>query len=117
MAQASTSYQLLFEERPGYLYVLVRSENITFNIARSYLGEIAEICVLGGHSRVLVERDIPRIMSTSDLFAATKYLLEVMGKKRVAFVNLHERITKTLKFGILVGTNRGAHSQLFNNTA
>jgi hypothetical protein len=40
MAQTSASFQLLFEERPGYLYVLVRSETITYEIARSYLAKL-----------------------------------------------------------------------------
>jgi hypothetical protein len=105
-------YELSFEERPDYLYVLVKADTIDITRAKSYLSEVARKSKELGIKRVLLERDIPVILRDSELFFATNYFLGLMKGKRVAFVNPHNSIDQDMDFAILVAKNRGASHRL-----
>ncbi len=115
MANHSHTYQLRFEERPGYLYAVVRSDNIDREAALSYLSEVANKCEEIKIDRLLLERDVPVMLPDADLFFVTNTFLEMIKGRRVAFVNRHFPIESDMKFAITIGTNRGAHYKLFDD--
>lgn len=115
MTDHSHTYQLKFEERPGYLYAVVRSENIDLETALSYLSEVANKCEEINIDRLLLERDVPVMLPAADLFFIANAFLEMIKGRRVAFVNRHSPIETDMKFLITIGTNRGAHYKLFDD--
>ena len=117
MDDTSRPYQLLFEERPGYLHVQVYLKTMTVEITREYLTEIAEKCTELNCKRLLFECDVPGIMPAGSVFEVTTHFLSLMSGRRVAIVDPRTGITEALEFGVLIANNRGALFQLFNNTA
>ncbi len=107
-APTKHGYELYFEPRDDYLYVLVRSETINVDTAIAYLEEIAAKCKELKYKCILLERDIPVILTGADLFFATNYFLNITKGKRVAFVNPHNTVDEDMDFAILVARNRGA---------
>jgi hypothetical protein len=108
MARANEQYQLTFEERPGYLYANVTATNITTELARSYLAEVAARCRESHHTRLILKRDIPAMLETGDLFFTSGYFSTIMLGITVAFVNPHANVKNDFDFAITVSQNRGA---------
>lgn len=114
---SSPPYTLTFEERPGYLYARVSAGTIDAETAIEYLFKVAEKCDEIKCDRLMLERDIPVMLPTGDLFFTTQKFLERIKDIRVAFVNPHAPIREDMKFAIMIGTNRGALYSLHDNTA
>ena len=112
MSENTKSYQLDFEERPGYLFARVTSDHLTRDDAHDYLREIAEKCNASGYRRVLIERDVPTILPASDLFFTTNEFVKVMQGARIAIVSPHVTNHQALEFVTMVGNNRGASFEL-----
>jgi hypothetical protein len=108
MSDTGGTYQLSFEQRPGYLYARVSASSIDRQSALQYLGEVAAKCRELDCDRLILERDIPVMLTDADLFFTTQDFLSMMAGKRVAFVNPHATIDDEMRFAILIGTNRGA---------
>lgn len=115
MDQPLPNYELTFYQRDGYLHALIRSDTMTAEMAVEYLAAVAAECRKSKNELLLLERDVPVMLNDIDLFNTTKYFLDLIGDRYVAFVNPHLAIVKDMDFAILVGTNRGANYQLFNN--
>lgn len=108
-------YDLTFEERPGYLIARIASQTVYAEMAREYLKEIADKAIAKKYDRIIIERKIPVMLSDVDLYETTKYFLELINSRRVAFVNPYAQIKKDMEFAILIGKNRGANYRLFDN--
>jgi hypothetical protein len=81
-------YSIAFDEQPQYLYALVRAERISVEIARNYLKEILDECRELKYSRLMIERDIPARLPTSQFpKLAADFLRLGVGDLRVAFVD------------------------------
>ncbi len=117
MDDTSAPYSLTFEQRGGYIYALVSASTIDRASALSYLRAVAEHCAAANCRRLMLERDIPVMLPDTDLFFTTQDFLSMIGTMRVAFVNPHLSIEKAMEFAIMIGTNRGANYELFDNTA
>ena len=103
----NNTYELRFEDRPGYLYAHVRAPHVDEDIARAYLGEIADHC-RGSHcSRLMIYRDIPEVLNGGALFFVAADLQAMLQNVRVAFVNPYEQNIEGLEFGNIVASNRG----------
>src|SRR5690606_13789805 len=113
MTSQNDQYELRFEERPDYLYAVIRSDRMNAKIARSYLSEIAEKVNELNVDHLMIVRDVPVMLPDGDLFATTNFFLEKMRGKFVAFVNPHEKISEDMEFAIRIGTNRGGLYGLF----
>jgi hypothetical protein len=111
------SYRLTFEERPGYLYAKIQADTIDRETALAYLGEVAAKCAELGSHRLLLDRDIPAMMSDADIFFTTKDFADMMKGKRVAFLNPYMQNTEDLNFSITIATNRGAEFHLHKDLA
>ena len=115
MAVGNNSYELLFEERSGYLYVLVRADKATLEMAMEYLRLTAEKCsqILCDH--VLLERDVPVMLPAVDLYFTTLYFLDLMKGKKIAFYNPHDSLQDKMESAILTGTRAGGHYRVFQS--
>lgn len=116
MNDAERPYELTFEERPQYLYAVVKAEVIDRQSALSYLREVSAKCREMDYENLILKRDIPVMLGDSDLFFTTNDFLEMMRGIRVAFVNPHLTLEDEMRFAVMIGTNRGAmftvHSSL-----
>ncbi|MFT3742754.1 MAG: hypothetical protein QM785_00540 [Pyrinomonadaceae bacterium] len=115
MNDAERPYELTFEQFPDHLYVRVKAEKIDRQSALAYLREVAASCRTSDCENLILERDIPVMLSDSDLFFTTNDFLEMMRGVRVAFVNPHLTIEDEMRFAILIGTNRGAMFTVHNS--
>jgi hypothetical protein len=108
-------YDLSFEQRAGYLYACVTAENIDRETALDYLRKVANEVAASASESLMLERDIPVVLSSADLFFTTQDFLNMVGQTRIAFVNKHASIQSEMEFAIMIGTNRGANYRLFTN--
>ncbi len=117
MDYPSISYNLIFEERPQYLYARIQADTINRELAVAYLADVAAKCRSISCTRLILERDIPVMLHAGDLFFITQDFLNHMVNVRVAFVNPHAPIQNDMKFAVLIGTNRGGVYSLHDNSA
>lgn len=110
-----SQYDLIFEHREGYLYACVTAAKIDRKTALEYLHRVADAVRDSPYNRLMLERDIPAVLSTADIFFTAEDFLDLVRGLRVAFVNTHATIQAELEFAMLIGTNRGAKYGLFNN--
>jgi hypothetical protein len=111
------SFELTFEERPGYLYARVVADAIDRQAAAEYLLDVAAKCEELSCSRLVLDRDIPTILNASDLFFTTKEFLPMMVGISVAFLNRHETIENEMEFAVMVARNRGADFKVVRDLA
>ena len=114
MNDPNKSYELSFDERPDYLYALIKSETIDRERAIQYLSEVAARCKELEVTSLLLERDIPVMLPDADLFFTTQDFVKMSAGVRIAFVNTHITNDEAMKFAIMIGTNRGARFDVFN---
>ncbi len=114
MAEPEPPYQLLFEERKGYLYARVSATAITPAAAIKYLSEISGKCTEIGCEQLMLVRDIPEVLDDADLDFVTFGFQHMIGSKKVAIVNPHKAIREDMKFAIVMGLNRGGEYNIFD---
>ena len=113
----SKPYKLTYDERPGYLYVLVEGEHDNYEISRAYWLEIAEKCQRAGIIKILVEEDIDEAASIADAFQLGAEIPEMgFAGIQIAFVDRFVEQDEVNNFSQLVAINRGLHTNIFNNT-
>lgn len=100
-------YSLTLEQRTGYLYARVTADVTTLRSAITYLSEIADRCAHSDCKRVLIERDVPAVPSTTDMFYIGQEFARMMRGVQIAVLNPYVSNDDALNFGIIVGTNRG----------
>lgn len=113
----SLPYKLTFEQRPGYLYARVEAETIDRESALAYLREVADKCSEISCERLVLERDIPVMLSVADLLFTTDDFQKMMHDIRVAFINPHLPIDDDMGFAMTIANNRGAVFQLHRDVA
>jgi hypothetical protein len=115
MVEPVNQYQLVLEERPGYLYACVKADSISPEIAAAYWREIAERCSAAQCTRLLVIRDIRQMLPIGALFLQSERIQSMIGGVRVAFINPYPETNERFDFGLMVGTNRGADYSRFES--
>lgn len=113
MSAPSKSYQLTFTVYPDYLYADLKSDKISAQIIRDYVGEIITECDATGRCRILLYRDIPMVLSGVDVFHTVRESLIAFRGKKLALVKPHAAITSEINFGMTVGQNRGGNYESF----
>ena len=100
-------YQILFEHRPGYLYVAIRCENTNYTIAKKYWAEILAMQLQRGYERVLIDKDVVNSMPIHDVIMLVTELSH-LGCHDVKFA-IYDRNYNADRCGFeeLMGTNRG----------
>ncbi len=111
--EAHNPYYLTHELRPGYLYVNVRGETMSYEIARAYWDDIIELYEQTSCERLLVEKDIPDELNVVDLFKiAAEISTSGFWGVKLALCDRHAS-KKINDFGEVVTTNRGMKLKTF----
>jgi hypothetical protein len=98
---------MVFEHRPEYLYVYVKSDVISYEIAKRYWVEILAMQHRRRYDRILVDKDISRSLAPHDVFTLVSELAH-SGCSGVRFAIVDRYYDEERSpFEEMVGTNRG----------
>src|SRR5436190_9663461 len=114
MCDANT-YELSFKVRFGYLFAWVEAANSTPDTIVGILRKIADKCAELDSKLLLIDRDIPAMMSTPQCFDALGEFLRSIPDVRVAVVNRHAATDVLLRDVIAAGPQSGANAAYFDN--
>lgn len=114
MAESAPPYELVFEERKDYLYARVSADSIDPATALQYLSEISRKCAVKGIHQIMLVRNIPKMLNDGDLYFTAIGFQQMIGTRRVAFVNPYRDIREDMKFAVVVGMNRGGQYNIFD---
>ena len=106
-------YTLTFEERPGYLHARVEGEHDSYEISRNFWIEIAAECERRGTTKLLVEENIPEVVSFSEMYNIAADLPDLLFGVSLAFVDPFADQAELNSFGELVAQNRGVRGRFF----
>ncbi len=106
-------YQLTFETKPNYLYARVVAPVINRTIKLDYLAELLIKCAEVRCDQILLERDIPMMMSKRDIESTLDDVLRASENVRIAFVNPHKPIEKDMRRFVNLGKRRGGQFRYF----
>jgi hypothetical protein len=109
------SYAIHFEDRGGYLYVLVGGETLTPEIARQYWDEIADECKRLGKAKVMIEKDFIKTVSPPQMLEMGVYLGKVLPGSKIAFLDRYKNESIN-ELGKKIARNQGVKLQLFENS-
>lgn len=115
MLDPTPTYELTLDRRPGYLYARVKADVLTEETALGYLVAVADSCRKLNYDRLVVHRDIPATLPSGAFFAVATDVVDKLRGIRVAFVNPYPHLDEDLRFGVMVGNNRGAKYAVFSN--
>ena len=75
---------------------------------------IVSNCKAAHAGRLMIERDVPMILSTGDVFAVAEAFSHMgVGSLKVAVVDKRPQYLDVIEFGALVTTNRGVDLHAF----
>jgi hypothetical protein len=115
-SNAAKPYRISFENRSGYLYVYVSGEHDSYEISRRYWQEVADQCARLKAAKVLIEEDIPEVISMGEMYQLASEIPELgFFGIRIAFVDRYIEHQDLNQFGELVAVNRGLHGKIFND--
>jgi hypothetical protein len=112
------SYKLTFNQKPGYLHVVVTGQNRRENVER-YLQELRSECMARGCARVLVEErlDGSRLEAFDVFEVASQGASQARGKfKAFAYVDVNAD-GELMHFAETVAVNRGVPVVVFPTVA
>jgi hypothetical protein len=110
------SYNISFEYRPEYLYVYVSGEHDSYEISMSFWKEIADECSKNQVKKVLIEEDIPEMVSMGEMYKVASEISQLgFFGIRIAFVDRYIEQQDLNQFGEIVANNRGIHGKIFND--
>jgi len=116
MAAKSKPYQLAFEKRSRYLRATVSASEMTLDVARMYLSELATICKELNISRLILERHVSGTLSAPDerkeIISLAKHLLDGL---RLAIVERQSASLKELRSSARVAQSKSFEVELFDD--
>lgn len=113
MSASDRAYELFLEDRPHYLYALVKADAISPEIAMAYIEQITERLESVGYERLLLHRDIPDMLPDGQLFMVAADFQQKLRGIKTAYVNKFSENDEAFDFAVRVGTNRGAEYAIF----
>ena len=90
-------YDLTFEKRPDWVVARLRSATIDHLTVLDYLAEIAVTCAKWHSRALLIERDIPMVLSDEEMLDSWGVFLNTRTEMRVALFNPHPDIEQPLQ--------------------
>jgi hypothetical protein len=109
-------YSFIAELRPGYLYVCVRCDRMSYQIVRSYWDDIIALSKETRNHRIMLEKRITAELRVGDLYRiGAEVASELSGAKLAVYDPITS--TKIREFGEMVSTNRGLNAKTFTNFA
>ncbi|MBK8467075.1 MAG: hypothetical protein IPL32_14740 [Chloracidobacterium sp.] len=115
MNDALKPYELRFDSRRHYLHAHIHAKEMTRATALSYLQEVANECDRGNYRRLLLERDVPMMLNSLDLFQTTNDFLDMVKYVRVAVLNQYKDQQTAMNFALLISANRKARYNVFTD--
>ena len=108
-------YELKIENRPHYLYALVKSDSSRPTIARDYLKDITDKCRENRCTRLVIENQLPQTFWVWDLFAvATQFPSLGIECTKVAIIDKLAPV-KNEEFSVVVGRQCGLDVHVFTD--
>lgn len=108
-------YRLLFEHRPGYLYVYVGSDATSYEIAKQYWFEILAMLHRRRYNRVLIDKDISQQLAAHDVYTLVSELAH-SGCAGVRFAIVDRYFDEERnRFEETVGANRGLNVRIVSD--
>lgn len=116
MQEMSDSYELHFEDRPGYLYARVEGPQDSLQISRSYWLRIAGRVREQRSAAVLIEENIDSNGTMAEAYELASEIPKMgFGDCKVAFFDRYLDHNEVNEFAELVATNRGLTGRVFND--
>jgi len=109
------TYQLRFDQKPGYLHAVVTGKNSRESVLR-YVEEVGRECAARGCVRVLIEERLegPRLGTTDIFRIATQGSQRARGAlEALAFVDVNAE-SRSMDFAETVAVNRGVPVRVFS---
>jgi hypothetical protein len=100
-------YELGFDKRDDYLLVTLKAEKINHRTVLDYLGEIADRCASTRLRKMVIDRDIPMMLSDEEMLDSWGVFLQMRPRMRIAFVNRHPDIAEPIR-RLISGIQDGA---------
>lgn len=110
-------YRIVFENRPGYLYAFVEGKKDSYEISIAYWREIAAEAERLGSTKIMVEEDIPEIVSYAEIYDISAKIPEMFNGVSVAYVDRYADQVELNSFAELVAQNRGFRGKFFTDPA
>lgn len=109
-------YDLVIEERDGYLYAVAGGPKLTAQISSAYWNEIAGRCFASGVDKILIEKNFVVGVGPADMLAMADHLGNLLPGRKIAFVDRfhHDDINE---LGKKLARNREVMMQLFGSVA
>ena len=95
----------------------MEGEADSYEISLGFWTEVAAECDRLGASKVLVEENIPEVVSVSEMYAIATELPDLFMGVSLAFVDRYADQAELNSFGELVAQNRGVRGRYFSDMA
>jgi len=107
-------FKISFEDRPEYLYALIKGDTSKSVTKIECWGEIITRCRKDGRHRLLVVLDGPGNATELDAYESTRGIIALgLQGLKIAYVDLNPENHKNNQFGELVAGNRGVFAKVF----
>ena len=114
MRPAARPYELSFDTRPEFLYAKIAAPSINRSLKLDYLAEVVLRCAKARCKQILLERDIPVMITDEELESTIEDVVKASEGVTIAFVNPHLDIEPKLKKFISQGKRRGGQFRYFS---
>jgi hypothetical protein len=112
------SYQLTFEQRPGYVHSKVVGERSVENTLR-FLHDSYTACVNSGRTALLLEMHLsgPSLTTASMFEVIASWVYEAVKLRKIAYVEGPIDDAALSEFAMTVAVNRGVNMRQFRDVA
>ena len=114
MRPADRPYELSFDPRPEFLYAKIAAPSINRSLKLDYLAEVVLRCAESRCKQILLERDIPVMVTDEELEETIEDVVKASEGVTIAFVNPHREIEPKLKKFVSRGKRRGGSFRYFS---
>ncbi len=114
MNSLKTTYELVIEVRPGYIYAHVAADTVSISGALDYLKHILFRCQEFGTKRVMIERDIPPLKDDEEAYHIAHCFVGMdISDFKVAIIDDNPENKTQNDIKLLILTNAGAQGHVF----
>jgi hypothetical protein len=107
-------YDIEFDDRTEYVWVLTSGPELSSEISKSYWNEIAEWCRGRDCRKILIEKDFPRSVGPRDMVEMAEHLGAVLPGYKIAFHDRHGH-NAINELGKKLARNRNVIMQVFDD--
>jgi len=109
-------YELTFEHRDDYIYFYITTEHSDLETAETIWREIGEVCERSDNHKVLVYRDVRKLVPMGTMFLLRSEFPKMgLAKCRIAIVDPYKENEEINNFADTVSQNRGVVTRTFQD--